>query len=163
MGRSVIRRVKPAEADILTEISLKSKAYWNYPESFFGTWLPELTITSQYVEDNMVHAVQLGERLVGYYSLVLLQHDREAAGEVLACGYWLEHMFVLPRWIGRGYGTAMMDHLRALCRTRGIDTLKVLADPNARQFYEKTGWRFLRDYPSTIPGRTTPMLQLALA
>lgn len=162
MGKLVIRRVKPEEADLLTEISLQSKAYWNYPESFFRAWLPELTITYQYIKDNIVRAVQLGEHLVGYYSLVQLRHDLEVAGEVLACGYWLEHMFVLPHWIGRGYGTAMMDHLQAICRARGIDTLKVLADPNARPFYEKTGWRFLRDFPSTIPGRTTPMLQLAL-
>ena len=160
MEKLVIREVTPEEAGILTRISLQSKAYWNYPEEWCGIWLNELAITPQYIKDNAVHAVQHGEHLIGYYSLVSLQYDLEVAGEMLQRGYWLEHMFVLPQWIGKGCGRMMMHHLVELCRSRSIDRLSVLSDPNARAFYEKTGWVYLREFPSAIPSRTTPLLCL---
>jgi GNAT superfamily N-acetyltransferase len=81
---------------------------------------------------------------------------------ILAHGHWLEHMFVRPLDIGIGIGTELFSHLRRRCRENKIAALNILADPNARGFYEKMGCHYVQEVPSTIVGRTTPHLALVV-
>ncbi|RJQ84641.1 MAG: GNAT family N-acetyltransferase [Desulfobacteraceae bacterium] len=62
--------------------------------------------------------------------------------------------------MGQGIGTKLFDHLRQRCIAKGIKELGILADPNARGFYEKMGCRYQGEHPSTIMNRTTPFWQL---
>jgi len=41
----IIREAVENEHILLTEISFKSKSYWNYPSEYFDIWGHELTIT----------------------------------------------------------------------------------------------------------------------
>jgi hypothetical protein len=41
-----IRQASQADCEILTEISVSSKNYWNYPKEYFEIWKDELTITA---------------------------------------------------------------------------------------------------------------------
>lgn len=102
------------------------------------------------------------DRIVGYYSIVELKEDIKLAGIGIEKGFWLEHMFISPDYIGQGIGTRLVNHLRKICGTKRIVELKILADPNSRGFYEKMGCRYIREYPSTIGGRTTPLLKLII-
>jgi GNAT superfamily N-acetyltransferase len=162
-GISMIRSAKKEEADILTQISYKSKEYWNYPQAYFEVWNRELTITSDYIEKNDVFVFELDGAVVGYYSLVELSEDIEVSGITIKKGFWLEHMFIWPENIGNGIGTKMFAHLRKRCILRGINELGILADPNARGFYEKMGCVYKHDYPSTVENRTIPYLQKILS
>lgn len=158
-------RIRPAHQDdapLLTEISFAAKGYWNYPREYFTVWQNELTITPAYIANNDVLVYEDDGVAIGYYSLVELREDLRVAGSVLARGFWLEHMFVEPRRIGKGIGRRLFDHLRRRCRSRGIASLGILADPHARGFYEKMGCEYLREFPSTIKQRTTPHLQLRI-
>jgi ribosomal protein S18 acetylase RimI-like enzyme len=64
-------------------------------------------------------------------------------------------LHALPHLRGRGYGTALVDHVRAEFRKRGFAelTLWVLEENlQARRFYEKYGFRLdggTRTYPNT--------------
>jgi hypothetical protein len=40
--------------EALTKISFAAKGYWNYPEAYFEIWKDELTIGSDYVQENDV-------------------------------------------------------------------------------------------------------------
>lgn len=135
----MIRSAKKEKAEILTRISYKSKGYWNYPREYFEIWNNELTISPDYIEKNEVFVFELGGAVVGYYSLVELPEDIEVFGITIGKGFWLENMFIEPENIGNGIGTKMFDHLRRRCRSRGINELGILADPNSRGFYEKNG------------------------
>ncbi|WP_163339327.1 GNAT family N-acetyltransferase [Desulfopila sp. IMCC35008] len=149
------------DAHILTAISFRSKKYWQYPDEYLAIWADELTVTEQYILDNYVFVATKNDVLVGYYSVVEVKEDFEMAAVRIEKGIWLEHMFVDPEYIGQKVGTAMVGHLKTIWQQRGVRTIRVLADPNARGFYEKNGFGYIRECPSTIVGRTTPLLELA--
>lgn len=155
------REAVAADAELLTRLSFASKRYWAYPEEYYHVWRDELTITADYIDQNTVFVWECAGGPVGYYSLVFLVHDLDVGGIALPRGEWLEHMFILPVHIGRGIGRAMMEHVRGYCTGQGIRGLRALADPYARGFYEKMGFVFIRDYPSTIVGRTTPLMEIS--
>lgn len=158
----MIRSGKSNEADVLTEISFASKGYWHYPEEYFKAWHNELTISSEYIEENDVLVFEKRDAIIGYYSIVELKENIEISGIKIDKGFWLEHMFIEPQHIGHGIGTLLFRHLRERCVARSITELKILADPNARGFYEKMGCIFMGEYPSTIKNRTTLLLHLQL-
>lgn len=158
----MIRRAEIEDAEILTELSFSSKRYWQYPESFFDVWRSELTITKNYISRNDVYVFESREQIVGYYSLVTFDEDLEITGIRITKGTWLEHMFVLPDYIGRLVGSRMFAHLRLMCLKNEVEVLHVLVDPKARGFYEKMGCTYDREFPSTIAGRTTPLFTLKL-
>lgn len=158
----MIRSANNNEADVLTKISFASKGYWNYPEKYFEVWKNELTIDSEYIEKNDVFVAEDIDIIIGYYSVVELKENIQVAGITINKGFWLEHMFIKPQYIGHGIGTLLFRHLREWCVTNSIAELKILADPNARGFYEKMGCIYKKEYPSTIKNRTTPLLHLQL-
>jgi GNAT superfamily N-acetyltransferase len=153
-----IRSAKIEESGILTSISFASKKYWAYPESFFETWKNELTISPDYILQNRVFVFEDRAGIAGYYAMVYLENDMDVSGTVLSKGHWLEHMFILPAFIGKGIGTKLFEHLKIICRQNRINTISILSDPNAKGFYEKMGCRYVKEYPSSIPHRTTPLL-----
>ena len=155
-----IRRAKLIEDEILTEISFKSKAYWNYPVHYYDIWRDELTIKREYISQNQVFVAEENAETLGYYSLVNLQEDIEVGGIPLEKGVWLEHMFILPQFLLQGIGSQMIDHLKNQLSASRISHIRVLADPHSKGFYLKMGFTYVKDYPSTIVGRTTPLLDL---
>ena len=159
----MIRHARIHEAEILTKISFNSKAYWGYPKEFYNIWSNELTISSDYIQNNDVFVFENNGVIIGYYSIVELKNDIEVSGVRIGKGFWLEHMFIEPQNIGKGIGTKMFEHLRERCVSRGIHELGILADPNSRGFYEKLGCEYRCEYPSTIKNRTTPFLILKLS
>jgi GNAT superfamily N-acetyltransferase len=153
-----IRRAVPSEARKLTDLSFRSKQYWKYPESYFDIWRSELTIEPGYIEKNDVFVYLNGKSICGYYSRLLLEEELSLDGHVLATGYWLEHLFVLPECIGMGVGSRLFRHLCNLCYKERVERFQILADPNSIGFYEKMGCVYKKEIPSTIAGRTTPLL-----
>lgn len=159
----MIRKASPHEAEDLTRISFAAKRYWHYPEDYYQIWKEELTVTSSYITDNEVYLFDDGVRPIGYYSLVELPEPIEVSGIELVAGLWLDHMFVYPEEIGKGLGTRLFDHCITITQQKNHSVLRILAEPNAVDFYLKMGCKHLYDHPSTIPGRTTPYLEYAIA
>ena len=155
-----IRKARPEEAALLTDLSFVSKRYWNYPEMLFAVWRSELTITSEYINSNEVYVYERHGETVGYYSLVSTGNDRQIGNIVLPEGTWLEHMFVHPGSIGCGIGRELFSHMQLTCCQKGVALLQLLADPHALGFYEKMGCSYCGEIPSNIAGRTTPWLSL---
>ena len=158
----MIRRANADDVEVLTEISFASKRYWNYPEEYYDIWSRELTISAGYIQNNDVFVFAKDDTVYSYYSIVELKENMEVSGISIPRGYWLDHMFVTPLRIGKGTGSKMFTHVREICATRGIKRLGILADPYAKEFYEKMGCVYIGEFQSTIEGRTTPYLQLTL-
>ncbi len=154
----MIRRAKITEDQILTHISFAAKNYWKYPEQYLEVWGNELTITMEYLRQNDVFIIERNMVPVGYYSIVELKNDIEIHNDIISKGIWLEHMFLIPEYIGKGLGTEMFAHLRDYCQQMQYKEVGILADPNAKGFYEKMGCSYIREIPSNIQGRTTPYL-----
>ena len=158
----MIRPARTDEFGILTRISFASKGYWNYPQEYFDLWQRELTIDTDYIQENDVFVFESRGKVVAYYSMIHLAKDMEISEIRLAKGFWLEHMFIEPAHIGQGIGTKMFEHVRRRCKVLGIRLLRILSDPNSRGFYEKMGCEFLMEFPSNIPNRTTPYFLLRI-
>jgi GNAT superfamily N-acetyltransferase len=148
-----IVRAKPADAGILTRVALSAKRFWNYPECWIAEWTPLLTISPQYIEDNEVYALTVAQEIVGFYALT-------GNGPRLS----LDHLWLAPAAIGKGYGRALMEHAVNRARQLGATALEIEADPNAQGFYERMGARKVGDRATEVQGqpRLLPVLLLEI-
>jgi GNAT superfamily N-acetyltransferase len=88
-----IRRSLPGEATTLTQIAHDAKYHWGYPESWIKHWESDLTITSDFIQDNQVYVAEEDGEICGFYAL---------------CGAELEHLCVTPERLGTGIGKALL-------------------------------------------------------
>ena len=146
----------PAEfkdAELLTQIAISAKRHWNYPESWMQAWLPSLTMTPAYIETREVWMAIVNDHPVGYYSF---DENEE--------GFWLDNLWVLPEYMGRGIGKTLFEHALEGCIRRGVSVLKIEADPNAQSFYEKMGARKVAEHNTKLAGeqRTLPIMEIRM-
>lgn len=89
-----IRDVFPQEADLLSRLELRSKAYWGYSKDFLNACRSELTVDKSRLgtDDYQCFAAVDGDSIVGFYTL-----ERMSPGS-----YELEALFAEPEHIGRG-------------------------------------------------------------
>ncbi|MBM7868478.1 GNAT family N-acetyltransferase [Heliobacterium gestii] len=156
----LIRQALPTEGNLLTDISFLSKQYWNYPKEYFEVWKNELTITADYITENTVFVAEVDGKVVGYESVVEVKEDFRAGNVVVKKGFWLEHIFILPDYIGKGIGSKLITFIKELCREKRIPCLYIFADPYAKGFYDKIGAQYMGESPSSIAGRTVSLFTL---
>jgi ribosomal protein S18 acetylase RimI-like enzyme len=148
-----IRRAIPADADSLTLIAISAKRHWNYPERWIEIWIPELAFTPDYCEENESWVSIDGNKSLAFYTL----KDNDGIA-------WLENLWVLPEYIGRGVGKELFLHAIDLAGRRGYKTLQLDADPNAIGFYEKMGMKKVGERHSEVDGqaRILPIMEIEL-
>jgi len=154
---ATIRRAVPVEAKILTELTLRSKAYWGYDDIFVAAVQQNLTITPDYVEANPVFVLEEGAQVQGFYSL-----KASAATDEVE----LDFLFIEPAGIGTGYGKQLWQHAVCTGRQTGFHTMLIEAEPQAEEFYKKMGAVRVATKPSPLahifPGRVLPVLRFDL-
>ena len=77
-------------------------------------------------------------------SVCLVENDMPDRDDVRDLTPWIAGTFVVPAKRKRGVGTALMQHAVAEASRIGARKL-FLYTSTARRFYEKLGWRALRD------------------
>jgi GNAT superfamily N-acetyltransferase len=155
-----IRHAKSPDCTTLTDVSFRAKKYWNYPDEYMERWKDELAITPAYIESNTVFVGELEDKIVGFYSLIEIQQDLEIGSVLIEKGIWLDHMFILPEYMGKGIGTKFTTHMKAYLSEKRVDKVLIFVDPNAKGFYEKGGAKFRRESDSSIPGRKIPVYEM---
>lgn len=154
----MIRRAYVNDSSALTRIAFESKRYWRYPQEYYTVWKDELTVTGEYIQGNEVYVYERRHRIRAFFSMVILTDDSEYQKEVVPSGLWLDHMFVEPSFIGQGIGSEMMDCAGEVATKLGYSSFYIFADPHSKDFYLKMHCEFLKEFPSSIPKRTTPLL-----
>jgi ribosomal protein S18 acetylase RimI-like enzyme len=149
----LIGRVLPSEADVLSQVALSAKAHWDYPEHWMKIWKPQLTFSPAYFEENESWAAEADNTPIAFYTL----QDRNGNA-------WIENLWVLPEYIGRGVGKRLFLHATELARQRGYKSLQLEADPNAVGFYEKMGMYKIGERRSEVDGqpRILPIMEMGL-
>ena len=144
-----IVRAKPGDADALTRITFAAKRHWGYPDRWIERWRETLTISPEFVRRNEAYAAVVEGKPVGFYALV---------GEVREIE--LEHLWVLPEFIGTGIGRALFDHAVRKAVSLGTEVVRIESDPNAEGFYRRMGARRVGEisYPTDSQKRTLPVL-----
>jgi len=148
-----IRTVNPEEAEKLTQIALDAKRHWGYPEHWIETWTPQLTFDARYFEENESWTADVDGHPVAFYTLL---DKMEMA--------WLENLWVMPAYIGKGVGRKLFLHALELARSRGYKMLQLEADPNAAGFYEKMKMYKIgeRQYEMDGQSRRLPLMEIKL-
>ncbi len=149
-----IRLAKPEEAESLSQIAFAAKGHWNYPPHWMELWRPQLTFTPEYVEQNENWVAEEGGIPIAFYTL------QEKDGNA-----WLDNLFVLPTYIGKGLGKQLFLHAIELARGRGYKILQLEAEPKAIGFYEKMGMQRIREHQYELDGqpRILPLMELLLS
>jgi GNAT superfamily N-acetyltransferase len=84
-------------------------------------------------------AVHLPPAQIANGQVIVAELDGHIAGFVAVVGGELDGLFVEPDLWGRGIGKELVDVATHEARNRGL-TLKVIAAPGARRFYESCGF-----------------------
>lgn len=158
MGETVpvmlpIRRAKPEEADVLSQIAIAAKSHWNYPPHWIQLWIPQLTFDAAYFDENESWVAEREGAPIAFYTV----QDRNGKA-------WIDNLFVLPDYIGQGIGNRLFQHAVELARRRGYKILQLESDPNAVGFYQKMGMRKIGERGYELDGqlRVLPLMELIL-
>jgi GNAT superfamily N-acetyltransferase len=146
-----IRRARPEEAPLLTELVMHSKAYWQYDPMFLAEARRILEFKPEkFLPDFHVYVLDVEGELAGFCSLIPLGDNKIE----------LYDLFVEPSHIGQGYGRELWDYAVNLARKLGFQTLILTVDPNAEPFYVRQGAIRIGEKPSPIrPDYRLPVME----
>ncbi|MEV0973164.1 GNAT family N-acetyltransferase [Microtetraspora glauca] len=148
-----VRAARADEAEVLSALAIRSKAYWGYDEEFMAACRDELTISASRVGTVRATVAERDGRVLGFGTL-------EGEPPEGALGM----LFVAPDTIGQGVGRLLYEHAVATARDLGFTRLTIDADPNAEAFYLAMGAVRIGGTPSgSIPGRVLPLLEVTVA
>ena len=145
-----IRRATAADAERLTALTHASRAY----DGPYRAILDGYAITpAQVARDEMHVAVDAGDRVLGYYSLVV---DATHGAE-------LDLLFVDDAAQGRGLGARLFAHMRERAGARGVARIRIVSHPPSEPFYLRMGAvRIGEQPPRGRVGWTRPVLEVAV-
>jgi GNAT superfamily N-acetyltransferase len=144
---------QPEDAAALSNIARTAKQRWGYPDEWMRRWKDDLTITPEYIRTHPTYAATSAGNVVGFCALRLEPADA-----------WLDHLWVLPEAMGRGYGRALFRHAELAARAAGAIRIKVESDPHAEGFYQRMGATTFGRKPASVDGveRFLPLLEKRL-
>ena len=146
---ATIIKARPADAKRLSQIAWQSKSHWNYPQEWMKLWRKGLTITPEIITQNDVYKLVLDNgKIVGCTVLITEK-------EVL----WIEHLWILPEYIGHGFGKQLLQTALKKTIQSVHQTIKVVSDINAEVFYQKMGFETVSQYESVPKGRFLPIMK----
>jgi predicted N-acetyltransferase YhbS len=150
-----IRLARIDEAPRLSELCVRSKAYWGYDEAFMALARVVLQVNPEQIAAGDVWvATGADGEVVG---MVALGPSEQV--DTLD----LDKLFVEPQRIRNGVGRLLIGEAIAEARRRGAKRLTILSDPYAAGFYERNGARLIGQAPSdAIPGRSVPLYEVRL-
>ena len=148
-----IRPARVAEATLLTDLALRSKAVWGYEASFLARCRLVMQVKTEALAAQPHYVAEAASgSILGFYGF-----------EDVDGGVGLDYLFVEPDAIGMGVGTALWRHAVQTARALGHRRLVVVADPNAEGFYRRMGAVPVGAQPSDLlPGRLLPVLRFSL-
>jgi GNAT superfamily N-acetyltransferase len=147
-----IRPARPQEAELLSDLALRSKSHWGYPADFLEACRDELTLSADFISASHVFVLEEEELIAGFYGL----SERDSEIELL-------YLFVEPSAINRGYGKLLWNHAAGVAAGLGFQKISIESDPYAEAFYRAMGaCRIGLVHSSVQAGRTLPLMEFLL-
>ncbi|MCL7754493.1 GNAT family N-acetyltransferase [Polaribacter sp. Z022] len=141
-----------SDAKKLTEIALKSKAFWGYSNTQIESWRDDLTITQKMFDEWTIYKYLINKDIVGFYILNRVNIRTSI----------LEFLFISPKFIKQGLGKKLLLHAIEKCKKESCVIINVLSDPNAEAFYAKHGFKIIAQIESSVPGRFLPEMEFEI-
>jgi GNAT superfamily N-acetyltransferase len=146
-----IRRARREDANLLTALAIRSKAYWGYDAAFMQACVPALTISPDRIAAEQFFVLEMDGRVVGFAGLRVQIPEAE-----------LTNLFVEPTAIGWGYGKRLWQHVIDAARSIGAARMRIESDPFAEAFYRAMGAQRIGETPSDAIPRMIPLLTFNL-
>lgn len=143
-----IRSARIKEDEILTNLAAESEAYWGYDEEFMEIYRVVYNVTPEIISGSLTYVLEEEGEIIGFYVVV----QKAYLGEV-------EYFYVKPKYMGKGYGTVMWEHMIDLCESLGILEVELVTSPQAKDFYTKMGASVVSEVLSQINSRKIPKLR----
>jgi GNAT superfamily N-acetyltransferase len=147
-----VEKATSNDNEILTEITKKSKAYWGYLEEQILQWNNNLTITKEYIKNNLVFKLVNDNTTIGYYSY-LIKDEKNIK---------LDNLFLLPEYIGKGFGKYLINDFLNRMRIEKFEKIILDSEPNAEKFYLKIGFKKIGQFETSIKNRFMPIMEMIL-
>ena len=149
-----IEKARKKDARILTDLTIRSKSYWDYSAEQIMSWKDDLTITTAYIDKNEVYKLTNKHNIIiGYYSYIILNNA------VIK----LDNLFIDPPYIGLDYGTLLMNDFLKRIKSLKFEKVTLDADPNAEKFYHKFGFKTVGKLKSTVENRFLPIMEIKIS
>lgn len=143
-----IRSAKAGESEILTSIAIKSEAYWGYDSDFMEKFKSIHKVTEEFISNNPTIIIEEDKNIVGFYGILIEKNETS-----------LEYFFIEPKYIGKGYGKLLWNHMVENCIDSGIKEFVIVTSPQAKEFYTKMGAVQTGEIESLVKkGRKVPRL-----
>jgi N-acetylglutamate synthase-like GNAT family acetyltransferase len=123
----VIRPANADEIDVLSQIAMEAKRYWDYPPEVIDSWHSTLTLEATHIDFAPPFVADQDGEVVGFYQLI--------PGDRIE----LEHLWVKPKYMHKGIGKELMAHAITSAKKRGAKKMLIDADPHATAFYLSCG------------------------
>ncbi len=148
-----ITRAVPDDAADLTRIAQAAKRHWGYPDEWITRWAPTLTVTPEFITAHPTVVARMEADAIGFAALTGLGRQLR-----------LEHLWVLPEFMGRGIGRGLFQEIARVGRAAGWSSVQVISDPHAEGFYLRLGARRVGEQISDLEGhrRALPVLLVNL-
>ena len=143
---------EPNDNELLTTITKMSKAYWGFSDEILQEWEHLLTITKDYIEKNKVYKLLQNDQIIGYYSYFSTDENTIK----------LDNIFILPEFIGKGFGKILMNDFLKNIKQLGINKVTLDSEPNAEKFYKTFGFETIGQLESSIKDRYLPIMELQI-
>jgi len=175
-----IRAARATDAEVLSELALRSKAHWGYDAAFLEACRSELTVQPENIARDVVVVLESAGVPRGFYALCAQgdaseglrrsaesrpaeasgqcagRHDSAGAGGQAE----LELFYIDPQSIGAGFGRVLWRHMVDSAREHGYETVYIHSDPHAEGFYRAMGAQRVGVAASgSIEGRLLPLLR----
>jgi N-acetylglutamate synthase-like GNAT family acetyltransferase len=134
----------------MSEITFAGKAFWGYEKEQLEKWRNDLTITQDYIENNETFKLIVDDEIIGYYSILKLENKTIK----------LDNLFLLPKFIGKGYGKLLMNHCIKKAKEANMKKIILDSEPNAELFYKSFGFKIYNKLKTSIENRFLPQMEL---
>ena len=149
-----LRRAAVADAAVLGELAVRSKAHWGYSRDFLRACRDKLQVPSTQINRGWVTVAKVDGDIAGFAGIAALNEAR--------CD--LTHLFVDPARLRHGIGAALLSAVRLQAARAGARILEVQSDPHAADFYADQGGQSAGSEPSqSIPGRMLACFEFTCA
>lgn len=140
----------PVDSDLLSDIAIESKGHWGYPRETLELWRKDLRIAPAYIDAHTVRIIRVDAEAAGFFAI---KNEEEPI---------LDHLWLLPRFIGKGIGALAFKEILRECRQLGIREFVIVSDPDAEGFYLRQGAVRIGEVESIPQNRMLPKLVFRL-
>ena len=137
--------------ELLRDTLIASKGYWGYSQEQLEKWKSNLRFEEEYITRNTVKLILKDKEVIGFFAIVKGDSDE------------LDHFWLLPKAIGKGYGNLVFEQILSECNALEISNFYVISDPDAEGFYLKKGAVKVGEVYSEPQKRMLPKLKFTVA